>query len=73
VGTLKGYDQLINIVLDDTIEYRRSSDDAGAPAVSAETRNIGLIVCRGPQITVLSPDDGFTEIENPFVEDAAAE
>jgi small nuclear ribonucleoprotein (snRNP)-like protein len=26
VGTLKGYDQLVNIVLDDTVEYLRGND-----------------------------------------------
>ena len=71
VGTLKGYDQLINIVLDDTVEYLRVSDDE-APGATGETRSLGLLVCRGPQITVLCPDAEFKEIANPFVDDAAA-
>jgi hypothetical protein len=29
---------------------------------------LGLIVCRGPNITVLAPDDGMVEIENPFLQ-----
>lgn len=35
----------------------------GQPA----TRNLGLVVLRGPTITLLSPVDGFEEIANPFV------
>ncbi len=35
--------------------------------MTEETRTLGLVVCRGPNITVLSPEDGMVEIENPFV------
>ena len=31
------------------------------------TRNLGLVVLRGPTITLLSPVDGYEEIANPFV------
>lgn len=71
VGTLKGYDQLVNIVLDDTVEFLRASED-DAPGATGETRSLGLLVCRGPQITVLCPDAEFKEIANPFVDDAGA-
>ena len=30
------------------------------------TRNLGLVVLRGPTITVLCPVDGLEEIDNPF-------
>ena len=30
-------------------------------------RNLGLVVLRGPTITLLSPVDGYEEIANPFV------
>lgn len=32
------------------------------------TRTLGLVVLRGPTITLLSPVDGSAEIENPFAE-----
>ena len=31
-----------------------------------KTRNLGLVVCRGPTIVLISPTDGVEEIENPF-------
>ncbi|KLO17742.1 U6 snRNA-associated Sm-like protein LSm7 [Schizopora paradoxa] len=64
-GKLKGYDQLLNLVLDDVEE-----DVQGKYAFQPEphTRNLGLVVLRGPTITLLNPVDGFEEIENPFAE-----
>ena len=35
----------------------------GAPTARA----LGLVVLRGPTITLLSPVDGYEEIANPFV------
>lgn len=32
-----------------------------------QTRNLGLVVCRGPQVSLISPVFGTEEIENPFV------
>ncbi|KAG8901969.1 Sm-like protein lsm7 [Tulasnella sp. 403] len=58
-GVLKGYDQLLNLVLD---EVEENLQEGG-------TRPIGLAVLRGPQITILSPVDGSEEIENPFASD----
>ncbi len=70
VGVLKGFDQLVNIVLDETVEILQAAT-SGAAATGAgatpATRNLGLIVCRGPNITVVCPDDGMREIDNPFV------
>jgi len=31
-----------------------------------ETRSLGLVVCRGPTIVLISPTEGVEEIENPF-------
>ena len=31
-------------------------------------RKLGLVVLRGPTITLLSPVDGFEEIANPFAQ-----
>ncbi|KAI0848183.1 like-Sm domain-containing protein [Daldinia vernicosa] len=59
-GTLKGYDALMNLVLDDVQEVMR--DDEGKEA----TRSLGLVVARGTLLVVISPVDGSEEIENPF-------
>lgn len=65
VGKLKGYDHLLNLVLDDTVEYLRDSDDSFK--VTGEKRNLGLVVCRGPAVTVVCPQDGHEPIQNPFL------
>jgi len=57
-GILKGYDQLLNLVLDEVTE------EVLLP--TPHIRNLGLAVLRGPTITILSPVDGFEEISNPF-------
>ncbi|KAL1982435.1 hypothetical protein VTN96DRAFT_1340 [Rasamsonia emersonii] len=61
-GVLKGYDQLMNLVLDDVKEFMR--DDAG----NETTRSLGLVVARGTLIVLISPVDGSEEIANPFVQ-----
>ncbi|KAE8348113.1 hypothetical protein BDV28DRAFT_144322 [Aspergillus coremiiformis] len=62
VGLLKGFDQLMNLVLDDVKESMR--DDEG----NENTRSLGLIVARGTLIVLISPADGSEEIANPFVQ-----
>ncbi|KAK6497544.1 Sm-like protein lsm7 [Arthrobotrys musiformis] len=59
-GALKGYDQLMNLVLDDVKEVMR--DDDG----NEQTRELGLVVARGPLLVLISPVDGTEQIENPF-------
>ncbi|OCH91333.1 U6 snRNA-associated Sm-like protein LSm7 [Obba rivulosa] len=59
-GILKGYDQLLNLVLDEVEEQLQGE---GEP----KTRSLGLVVLRGPTVTLLSPVDGWEEIANPFV------
>jgi len=59
IGVLKGYDQLLNLVLDDVEETSQEPEP--------HTRKLGLVVLRGPTITIISPTDGSAEIENPFV------
>ncbi|EEP82193.1 conserved hypothetical protein [Uncinocarpus reesii 1704] len=61
-GTLKGYDQLMNLVLDDVKEIMR--DDEG----NDSTRSLGLIVARGTLLVLISPVDGSEEIANPFLQ-----
>ncbi|KAK5110472.1 hypothetical protein LTR62_005823 [Meristemomyces frigidus] len=59
-GVLKGYDQLMNLVLDNVKEVLR--DDEG----NTTTRNLGLLVARGTLLVLVSPVDGSEEIANPF-------
>ncbi|CAE7663839.1 LSM7 [Symbiodinium sp. KB8] len=71
VGTLKGYDQLVNIVLDDAVEFLRDAEDASI--LTDATRELGLLVCRGTSVMLVCPEDGTEEISNPFVQTEAAE
>ncbi|KAH0614055.1 uncharacterized protein H6S33_005941 [Morchella sextelata] len=64
VGILKGYDQLMNLVLDDVKENLRDEDG------NEHTRELGLIVARGPMLTLISPIDGSEQIENPFLQES---
>lgn len=61
-GTLKGYDALMNLVLDDVSEVLR--DDEG----NESSRSLGLVVARGTLLVLVSPVDGSEEIANPFVQ-----
>ncbi|KAF2124889.1 U6 snRNA-associated Sm-like protein LSm7 [Dothidotthia symphoricarpi CBS 119687] len=61
IGTLKGYDQLMNLVLDEVKEAM--TDDEG----NVRYRKLGLIVARGTLLVVISPIDGSEEIANPFI------
>merc|ERR1711936_1282086 len=63
-GTLKGFDPLLNIVLDNTIEYLRDPDDPYK--LTDDTRQLGLVVCRGPNVMLICPQDGMEPIANPF-------
>ena len=62
-GVLKGYDPLLNLVLDSTVEFMRETEDL---KISAETRALGLVVCRGTSVILILPQDGLEEIQNPF-------
>ncbi|KAK6539972.1 Sm-like protein lsm7 [Orbilia ellipsospora] len=59
-GALKGYDQLMNLVLDEVKEVMR--DEEG----NEQSRDLGLVVARGPLLVLISPVDGTEQIENPF-------
>ncbi|CAK7894840.1 U6 snRNA-associated Sm-like protein LSm7 [[Candida] anglica] len=65
VGTLKGFDQLMNLVLEDVTENLRDPEDE--TVLTKETRNLGLVVVRGPTLLTIAPVDGSEEIDNPFV------
>ena len=64
--TLKGFDPLLKIVLDDTIEHLRDPDDPYK--LTRDTRHLGLVVCRGTAINLICPMDGMDNIANPFVQ-----
>jgi small nuclear ribonucleoprotein (snRNP)-like protein len=79
-GTLKGHDQLMNLVLDDVKETMKGwwmikerlkgamlIYDADAEG-NTGTRNLGLIVARGTLLVLISPVDGSEEIPNPFLQ-----
>lgn len=65
VGVLKGYDSLVNIVLDETEEFLRDPED---PDVTTEkTRKLGMIVCRGNSVMLVCPAEGLIKLDhNPF-------
>lgn len=65
-GILKGYDALLNMVLDNCVEYLRDPESPGS--VGEDTRELGLIVARGTAVTVVAPSDGMEQIENPFAQ-----
>ncbi|KAF2104162.1 U6 snRNA-associated Sm-like protein LSm7 [Rhizodiscina lignyota] len=62
-GLLKGYDQLMNLVLDEVKEVMR--DDEG----NTSHRSLGLLVARGTLLVTIAPVDGSEEIANPFLEE----
>ena len=35
--------------------------------ITEETRRLGLVVIRGTQVSLVSPQDGVEEIANPFL------
>ena len=37
--------------------------------LTENSRKLGLVVCRGTQISLISPSDGMEDIANPFIED----
>ncbi|SCU85483.1 LADA_0D07778g1_1 [Lachancea dasiensis] len=67
IGTLKGYDQLMNLVLDETTEHLRDPED-DTKIIEGKTRDLGLVVIRGTMLLTLSPLDGSDIISGPFVE-----
>eukprot|EP00002_Diphylleia_rotans_P037742 TRINITY_DN846_c0_g1_i1.p2 TRINITY_DN846_c0_g1~~TRINITY_DN846_c0_g1_i1.p2 ORF type:complete len:102 (+),score=29.52 TRINITY_DN846_c0_g1_i1:88-393(+) len=65
-GILRGYDPLVNLVLDEAIEYLRDPEDPYK--LIPETRHLGVVVCRGTAVVLICPQDGMQAIENPFAD-----
>lgn len=70
-GILKGYDGLLNLVMDEVEETLKPDDsDSHIPhhhSETTKTRSLGLAVIRGTSLVVISPVEGFEEIANPFI------
>jgi U6 snRNA-associated Sm-like protein LSm7 len=64
-GVLKGYDTLVNLVLDDCLELLRDPEDPYK--TTDQTRKLGLVVCKGTSVTLIHPSEGTEEIANPFL------
>lgn len=67
-GMLKGYDPLLNLVLDGCVEYLRDPDDNFK--ITDDERQLGLVVCRGTAVVLICPHEGMEPIANPFVQAA---
>ncbi|TKS74621.1 U6 snRNA-associated [Collichthys lucidus] len=65
-GGREGFDPLLNLVLDGTIEYMRDPDDQ--LKLTEDTRQLGLVVCRGTSVVLICPQDGMEAIPNPFIQ-----
>ncbi|XP_053992409.1 uncharacterized protein LOC128883749 [Hylaeus volcanicus] len=65
IGVLRGHDAVLDLVLDDTLEILCDYSKQEAP--KEKTRFLGLVVARGTAVTMIWPEDGTEEIENPFV------
>ncbi len=48
-------------------------DSEDPEQVTDKTRRLGLVVIRGTQVSLLSPEDGLEEIANPFLGGAEEE
>ncbi|EPE04592.1 small nuclear ribonucleoprotein [Ophiostoma piceae UAMH 11346] len=66
-GILKGFDPLLNMVLDDAQEKMRNAEG------EVKARSLGLAVIRGTHITTLYPVEGSESISNPYLAAAAEE
>ncbi|CCE64638.1 hypothetical protein TPHA_0I01310 [Tetrapisispora phaffii CBS 4417] len=60
-GILKGYDSLMNLVIDNAIEYVKGLDDQ-VDVGKEEKRELGLTVVRGTVLSSISPVDGSNVI-----------
>lgn len=63
-GVLTGFDQVMNLVLEQTVETLRDEDDL----LTDKTRELGKVVIRGVQVLTIAPLEGLEEISNPFIE-----
>ncbi len=50
-----------------------SADPEDPEQITGKTRHLGLVVIRGTQVSLVSPEDGLEEIANPFLGEAEEE
>lgn len=55
--------------MDKTKEFIRDPNDPYT--LTEATRELGLVVCRGSAVMLVCPQDGYEEIENPWVQQQA--
>lgn len=54
----------MNLVLEEVVETLRDPEDESV--LTDQTRNLGTVIIRGPQMLTLSPLNGTESIANPF-------
>ena len=47
--------------------YNYNTDPEDLQRITDKTRKLGLVVIRGTQVSLVSPQDGMEEIANPFL------
>merc|ERR1711959_139524 len=62
-GALKGFDQLMNLVIDETEEH---SENIKMQKTSNK-KTLGLVVAKGASIIIVAPTCHWHEITNPFI------
>ena len=45
-----------------------SADNEDSFKLSEDTRQLGLVVCRGTAVVLICPADGMESIANPFIQ-----
>ncbi|XP_049850425.1 uncharacterized protein LOC126322598 [Schistocerca gregaria] len=64
-GILRGFDPLVNLVLDECVEYLHDQREDGT--FGEATRKLGRVLCRGLVVMCISPVEGFEQLtKNPF-------
>jgi small nuclear ribonucleoprotein (snRNP)-like protein len=54
------------------IHSSEKTDPTDPFKITDQTRRLGLVVCRGTHVSLISPSDGMEEIANPFEDEEEA-
>jgi U6 snRNA-associated Sm-like protein LSm7 len=57
------HDNLVALTFNET----RPRSDPETNRITDKTRRLGMVVIRGTQVSLVSPQDGVEEIANPFI------
>ena len=61
-------------MLSDTVEYLRSSEDPAIIVGDDHTRQLGILIARGPTVLSICKEEGFEmAVENPYAQIGAEE